>query len=71
MLSAQPSVGDYFSLSSGERIEVIGYGTGGIVIEYHDGRAELIDQPGWQRMQPQIENSVSEDLAELGSTKAI
>ena len=71
MLSAQPSIGDYFNLSSGERIEVIGYGTGGIVIEYRDGRAELIDQPGWQRLQPQIENSVSDELTVLRGTQAI
>jgi len=71
MLSTQPNIGDYFSLSSGERIEVIGYGTGGIVIEYHDGRAELIDQPGWQRLQPKIESPISEELSIIRNTQAI
>lgn len=55
MLSTQPSVGDCFSLSSGERIEVIGFGTKGIIIEYLDGRAELLDGPDWQRLRPQKE----------------
>lgn len=59
MLSTQPRIGDHFSLTSGERIEVIGFGTGGIVIEYLDGRAELIDQPGWQHLLSQREHIVT------------
>lgn len=62
MLSTQPSIGALFSLTSGEQIEVISYGTGGIVIEYRDGRAELIDQPGWQHLQSQIDHTASKAL---------
>lgn len=57
MQSVQPCVGDYFSLANGERVEIIGCGTGGVVIEYNDGRAELLDQPAWQRMQAQLEGN--------------
>lgn len=55
MQSVQPSVGDYFSLANGEHFEVIGCGTRGIIIEYNDGRAELLDQPAWQRMQARLQ----------------
>ncbi len=57
MPSVQPSVGDCFSLASGERVEIIGCGTKGVVIEYNDGRAELLDQPAWQRMQAQLKDN--------------
>ena len=55
MQSVQQSVGDSFSLANGEHFEVIGCGTQGIVIEYNDGRAELLDQPAWQRMQARLQ----------------
>lgn len=50
MIDAQPSIGDLYSTRSGEEVEVIGFGTGGIVVEYADGRAELLDTSAWQQL---------------------
>ena len=57
MLSTQPSVGDRFNLANGESIEVIGFGTNGIIVEYHDGRAELIEKPDWPHLLQRTELS--------------
>lgn len=43
-----PTIGERYIDSSGESFEVIGLGTGGIVIEYFDGRAKLIDLQSWK-----------------------
>lgn len=43
-----PAIGDRYVDSTGESFEVIGLGTGGVVVEYFDGRAELIDLQRWQ-----------------------
>ena len=43
-----PTVGKRYVDGSGEAFEVIGLGTGGIVIEYLDGRAKLIDLQSWR-----------------------
>lgn len=59
MHSNQPGVGDCYSIAGGETIQVIGMGTHGIVIEYNDGRAELIDRPDWLRLHPRKEASCS------------
>jgi hypothetical protein len=54
-----PSVGSRFVDAGGQSFEVIGTGTGGIVIEYSDGRAELIDQHSWESLQanPELNRS--------------
>ncbi len=44
----RPSVGACYLTAEGERVEVIGLGTNGIIIEYEDGRSELVDPESWQ-----------------------
>ena len=45
-----PSVDAQFINHQGDKFVVIGRGTGGIVIEYGDGRVELISPQRWQAM---------------------
>lgn len=48
MLNSQmPSIDSRFSNTNGEHFTVIGTGTKGIVIEYQDGRVELVSRPQW------------------------
>lgn len=48
MGSIRPVIGARYVAGSGESVEVIAYGTGGIVVEYQDGRVELVDTECWQ-----------------------
>jgi hypothetical protein len=52
-----PVIGSCFTSDQGESFEVIGRGTGGVVVEYADGRAELIDLQTWQTLDinPELE----------------
>ena len=43
-----PAVNSQFSTSNGELFTVIGTGTQGVVVEYSDGRVELISAENWQ-----------------------
>jgi hypothetical protein len=60
MQHTQPSIGDLYCTRSGEEVEVIGLGTGGIVIEYTDGRAELLDATAWQQLSPRVMRTTSQ-----------
>lgn len=51
MLNSQlPGIDSRFSNINGEHFTVISTGTKGIVIEYQDGRVELIAKPDWQKI---------------------
>jgi len=47
----KPIVGSHHDTKQGESIEVIAVGTLGIVVEYIDGRVELLDPECWQSLQ--------------------
>jgi len=51
MGSMRPIVGTHYDTQPGETIEVIAVGTRGIVVEYIDGRVELLDLACWQNWQ--------------------
>lgn len=51
MASQQPVVGTRYDIAPGEHMEVIAIGTRGIVVEYTDGRVELVDGDHWQLRQ--------------------
>ena len=51
MGSMRPIVGTHYDTQPGETIEVIAVGTRGIVVEYIDGRVELLDLDCWQNLQ--------------------
>jgi len=51
MGSIRPVVGTHYDTKPGESIEVIAVGTRGIVVEYIDGRVELLDLDCWQSLQ--------------------
>ncbi len=46
---AMPSIDNHYTVK-GEDLTVIGSGTNGIVVEYHDGRVELIPKESWNVM---------------------
>jgi len=61
MLNGQlPGIDSQFSNTNGEHFTVISTGTKGIVIEYQDGRVELVTKPDWQKIT--IENNLSDGL---------
>lgn len=57
LYSQMPSIDSRFSNTNGEHFTVIGTGTKGIVIEYQDGRVELIAKPDW------LNTTITRDLA--------
>lgn len=50
MGSIRPIVGTHYDTQPGETIEVIAVGTRGIVVEYIDGRVELLDLDCWKTL---------------------
>ena len=54
MASQQPVVGTRYDIAPGEHMEVIAIGTRGIVVEYTDGRVELVDGEHWQLRQHEV-----------------
>ena len=50
MGSIKPTVGTHYDTQPGETIEVIAVGTRGIVVEYIDGRVELLDLDCWKTL---------------------
>ena len=50
MGSIRPTVGSHYDTQPGETIEVIAVGTNGIVVEYTDGRVELLAPDCWQSL---------------------
>lgn len=57
MGSMKPIVGTHYDTKPGESMQVIAVGTRGIVVEYIDGRVELLDMDCWHSLQQ--ENQVS------------
>ena len=61
MLNHQlPGIDSQFSNTNGEHFTVISTGTKGIVIEYQDGRVELVTKPDWRAIT--INNRISESM---------
>ena len=54
MAGQQPVVGTRYDIAPGEHMEVIAIGTRGIVVEYTDGRVELVDEEHWQLRQREV-----------------
>lgn len=48
--SRLPAIDSRYTTSMGESFVVIGLGTHGIVIEYRDGRVELVSRDAWRRL---------------------
>jgi hypothetical protein len=57
LLTLVPIVGGRYSTQYGEYVEVIGFGTGGVVVEYRDGSAKLVDPQTWQSSYSEIETT--------------
>jgi len=51
MLERHPKVGTWYMDPKGNSFEVIGFGTNGVVVEYPDGKTELIDKETWGDME--------------------
>ncbi|MDH5228743.1 MAG: hypothetical protein OEZ58_13565 [Gammaproteobacteria bacterium] len=49
-LQPLPNIDAYYTNSQGEAFMVIGRGTRGIIIEYSDGRVELVSMERWRKM---------------------
>lgn len=58
----KPCVGAAYATHRGDEIEVIGFGTRGIAIQYADGRTELMDSQRWSS---HITHQLSEQLETL------
>jgi len=50
-----PLIGSRYTTELGDAFEIIGLGTQGIIVEYIDGRAELIDHQTWERLRFDLE----------------
>ena len=55
MGSSKPIVGAHYDTKPGESLEVIAVGTRGVVVEYVDGRVELLDSACWHSLQQHVE----------------
>ena len=51
MHNNHPKIGQWYKDITGKSFEVISYGTAGVIIEHHDGQAELIEQNKWDSLQ--------------------
>ena len=58
-----PVVGSRYTNTHGESLEIIGRGTGGLVVEYIDGRVELVDLETW--WQQSLEPAAQEGFASI------
>ncbi|MDH5435219.1 MAG: hypothetical protein OEX83_00530 [Gammaproteobacteria bacterium] len=56
MQNHQPKIGHWYKDITGKSFEVISYGTAGVIIEYRNGQAELIEQFKWDSLQLENEN---------------
>ena len=54
MGSLRPVIGQSYDTAPGESMEVIAVGTNGIIVEYTDGRVELLAGKDWQAMQDNL-----------------
>ena len=50
------AVGNWYTNEDGLSLKVIGTGTKGVVVEYVDGSAELIDRTTWQDLDMEIDD---------------
>jgi len=48
--STAPVVGELYATRQGETFQVIAYGTRGVIVEFTDGSAELMDQDTWEAL---------------------
>ena len=44
LMNLVPVVGEHYATLQGDKLLVIGFGTNGVIVEYLDGSAELMDQ---------------------------
>lgn len=49
-ISTAPVIGERYATRLGETLQVIGYGTRGVIVEFMDGSAELMDQDTWEAL---------------------
>ncbi len=52
---ASLEVGRWYANEDGLSLRIIGTGTGGVVVEYVDGSAELIDRQTWRDLDMEAE----------------
>jgi hypothetical protein len=52
---ASLAVGSWYTNEDGLSLKVIGMGTKGVVVEYVDGSAELIDRTTWRDLDMEID----------------
>ena len=64
MGSIRPIVGTHYDTQPGETIEVIAVGTRGIVVEYIDGRVELLDLDCWETLRQGNNHSLETSQAQ-------
>ncbi|MDH5544051.1 MAG: hypothetical protein OEZ43_00570 [Gammaproteobacteria bacterium] len=51
MLSShRPDINSQYTSPEGEQVTVIGTGTNGIVVEFQDGRVQLLATPEWESL---------------------
>lgn len=62
---AEPRVGDWYINEDGLSLKVIGNGTHGVVVEYIDGSAELIDRQTWIDLDMELESGF-EQIRQVG-----
>jgi len=56
MQRTQPKIGLWYREQDGASFEVISLGTKGVIVEYDDGHAELIDQGRWDSLHLEYES---------------
>lgn len=45
-----PAIDSHYKNTQGEQFFVIGSGTGGIIVQYYDGRVEMINRDTWTQL---------------------
>lgn len=53
---ASLAIGSWYTNEDGLSLKVIGMGTKGVVVEYVDGSAELIDRSTWRDLDMEIDD---------------
>ena len=60
---ASLAVGSWYTNEDGLSLKVIGIGTKGVVVEYVDGSAELIDRTTWRDLDMEIDDLEAASLS--------
>ncbi len=60
---ASLAVGSWYTNEDGLSLKVIGMGTKGVVVEYVDGSAELIDRTTWRDLDMEIDDLEAASLS--------